>query len=89
MHLHDVRHLGLAKPAFARRCLASLNAERNCFPPAFGIPVAARFKFFHLDTRHWQTLHNSKYFITGILRLRIAISFPPDEWSKPDVTRSQ
>ena len=60
MHLHDVRHLGLAEPMLSRKLFASLKAQRNCFPTAFGIPAAACFKFPHLDTRHWLSLHNSK-----------------------------
>lgn len=40
-----------AQPPIARGPLASFWLLGNCFIPAFGIPIAANFKFLHFDTR--------------------------------------
>jgi hypothetical protein len=52
MQLYEVGRLSETQPPIAGGPLASFWLLGNCFVPAFGIPIAANFKFLHFDTRH-------------------------------------
>jgi hypothetical protein len=55
MQLYEIGRLSETQPALAGGRFAPFQFRGNCVVPAFGISIAADFKFLHLNTRHHGT----------------------------------